>query len=198
MTSRTCTLFTVGAAMWLSSACSTVSQVHIRPDYEQVDRDQTFRLEVLTSPLPEGSEETGRMWSLITARYVNHHRDFIARTASASAELPGDLCGSGVEGVLHLHPEVRPDGDGYALRVEGRLFRCRDKATIWSATAAGSWSSDDPELMEMTRTYAIELGEQVEAHVAPTFRLLRALLDTLPRPVLTRDDDVMEKIELSL
>ena len=198
MKPRTRTLLTIAAALWLSSACSTVSQVHIRPDYEQVDRSQTFRLEVLISPLPEGSEALGRMWSLMAGRYVNHHRDFIAGAARASADLPEDLCGGGIEGVLHLRPEVRPDGDGYALGVHGRLFRCRDRETIWSATGAGSWPSDDPQLVEMTRAYGAELGEQIQAHVAPTFRLLRALLDTLPRPVLTRDEDVMDKIELSL
>ena len=40
-----------------------------------------------------------------------------------------------------------------------------------------------------------ELGPEVEPYVAPSWRLLQATLDTLPRPVLT-DEDVIEKIEL--
>lgn len=198
MTTSRGALVLLATILWLSSACSTVSQVHVRSDYEQVDRDQTFRLAVLTSPLPAGDEKVGQMWSLMAARYANHHRDFIARKALGSQEMPEDLCGDGIEGVLHLAPSVRDEGDGLAVEVTGRLFRCTDRETIWSARAGGSWPTEDPQLVEMTRAYTSELGESVGRFVPPSFRLLRALLDTLPRPRLTKDDDVMEKIELSL
>jgi len=186
------------SVLLLSSACSTVSHVHVRSDYEQVDQNETFRLAVITSPLPEGDAKVGKMWSLIAGRYANHHRDFIVKDARAEGQLPEGLCGEGIEGILHLRPTVHDAGSGMAVEVEGRLFRCTDQEIIWSATAGGSWPSDDPQLVEMTRAYVGELGGEVERHVPPAFRLLRALLDTLPRPKLAKDEDVMEKIEVSL
>jgi probable lipoprotein (TIGR04455 family) len=38
--------------------------------------------------------------------------------------------------------------------------------------------------------------EHVRPWVAPSFHLLRAVLETLPRPKLTTDEQIMEKIEL--
>ncbi|MEC9071246.1 MAG: MXAN_6521/LA_1396 family lipoprotein, partial [Myxococcota bacterium] len=189
-------LMLCAAVLCLSVACSTVSHVHVRSDYEQVDRNQTFRLSVITSPVPAGDDAVGKMWSLIAGRYANHHRDFIVKEARTGAALPEDLCREGIEGVLHLQPTVVDEGSGWSLEVQARLFRCTDRETVWSATAGGSWPSEDPQLIEMTRAYTGELGPGVERHVAPAFRLLRALLDTLPRPRLSEDDDVMEKIEV--
>lgn len=179
----------------VSAACATVRQVSVRPDYEQVDRTQTLRLAVVTAPLPDGNEAVGRLWSRIARKYVNDKRDFIVKQDLAAAALPADICGEGLDGVLHLVPEVRLQGDGAEAAVRAELFRCRDRETVWRAEAGGAWSSDEEKLRETTAHYVEELGPEVKPYVAPTFQLLRATLDTLPMPKLEGDDAIMEKIE---
>ncbi|PTL81329.1 MXAN_6521/LA_1396 family lipoprotein [Vitiosangium sp. GDMCC 1.1324] len=184
----------------LLAGCATVKGSRVRSDYEAVDKTQVKRLVVVTQPLPDGKQEVGELWSLVARRYVNQNRDFIARSNVALAGSPEDasfkgLCVDNLEGVLWLSPDVRRKGNGVEAAVKAQLLRCRDGQEVWSAEAAGSWPSDDARYMELTAQYTGELGPEVSPYVAPTFRLLSATLDTLPRPQLN-DEDVTEKIEL--
>ncbi len=184
----------------LLSGCATVKSSHIRPDYETVDKTQVKRLLVVTQPLPDGKPEVGELWSLIARRYVNQNRDFIARSNVALDGSPEDttfkgLCVDNLEGVLWLSPDVKRTGKGLEAAVKAQLVRCRDGQEVWGAEAAGSWPSEDERYKELIAQYTSELGPEVSPYVAPTFRLLSATLDTLPRPQLN-DADVEEKIEL--
>lgn len=184
----------------LLAGCSTVKSSRIRPDYESVDKFQVKRLVVVTWPLPDGKPEVGELWSLLARRYVNQNRDFIAKSNVALAGNPEDtsfkgLCIEGLEGVLWLSPDVRRADKGVEAAVKARLQRCSDGQEVWAAEAAGSWPSQDDRYRELTAQYTGELGPGVEPYVAPTFRLLSATLDTLPRPTLT-EADIEEKIEL--
>ena len=178
------------------SACSTVRNVQVRPDYEQVDRTKTLRLAVVTAPLPNGDEQLGMLWSEIARRYVNDKRDFIASVQLAAPEIPADACGENLEGLLHLAPQVRREGDGVEAEVKAELLRCSDREIIWSAEGGGSWASEDDLFSSTTASYVEKYGPGVEPYVAPTFRLLRAVLDTLPYPKIEDDEAIMEKIEL--
>jgi probable lipoprotein (TIGR04455 family) len=184
----------------LLSGCATVKSSHIRPDYETVDKTQVKRLVVVTQPLPDGKPKVGELWSLVARRYVNQNRDFIARSNIAVDGNPEDtsfkgLCVENLEGILWLTPDVKRTGKGLETSVKARLIRCRDGQEVWGAEAAGSWPSEDERYKELIAQYTSELGDEVSPYVAPTFRLLSATLDTLPRPQLT-DADVEEKIEL--
>ncbi|MCY1082038.1 MXAN_6521/LA_1396 family lipoprotein [Archangium lansingense] len=184
----------------LLAGCATVKSSRVRPDYETVDKTQVKRLVVVTQPLPEGKQDVGELWSLIARRYVNQNRDFIAKTSLAIAGAPEDtaqkgLCVEGIEGVLWLSPDVKRTGNGVEAAVKAQLLRCRDGQEVWAAEAAGSWPSEDERYKELTVQYTGELGADVAPYVGPTFRLLSATLDTLPRPTLS-EADVEEKIEL--
>lgn len=184
----------------LLAGCATVKSSRVRPDYETVDKTQVKRLAVVTQPLPEGKQEVGELWSLIARRYVNQNRDFIAKTNLALAGPPEDtshkgLCVEGIEGILWLYPDVKRTNGGVEAAVKAQLLRCRDGQEVWAAEAAGSWPSEDDRYKELTVQYTSELGPDVAPYVGPTFRLLSATLDTLPRPQLS-DADVEEKIEL--
>ncbi|MCB9646915.1 MAG: MXAN_6521/LA_1396 family lipoprotein [Deltaproteobacteria bacterium] len=179
-----------------AAACGPVKHATIRPDFDQVDRTRLLRLAVVTAPLPAGSEAVGNMWSLMARRYVNHHRDFIAKVEVAAAEVPEGVCEEGLDGVLHLAPRLEAKGEGAEALVEGRLFRCADGVEVWRAEAGGSWPSRDENVQTVIAEYTDELGPEVTPFVAPSFHVLRALLDTLPRPVLERDEDILEKIEV--
>ncbi|MBM4346081.1 MAG: MXAN_6521/LA_1396 family lipoprotein [Deltaproteobacteria bacterium] len=87
------------------------------------------------------------------------------------------------------------DGDGVRVGVHGELLRCSDKQPIWRAHGLDRFTSADPTVAELTAFYTRELGPAVAPYVAPVFHLLRAVLATLPAPVLS-DDETMEKIEL--
>ena len=184
----------------LLAGCATVKSSRVRPDYETVDKTQVKRLLVVTQPLPDGKQEVGELWSLITRRYVNQNRDFIAKANVALPNSPEDasfqrLCTEGIEGILWLSPDVKRTGKGVEAAVKAQLLRCRDGQEVWTAEAAGSWPSEDDRYKELTAQYTSEIGPEVTPYVAPTFRLLSATLDTLPRPKLG-DADVEEKIEL--
>lgn len=184
----------------LLAGCATVKSSRVRPDYEAVDKTQVKRLVVVTQPLPDGKKEVGELWSLVARRYVNQNRDFIAKANVALDGNPEDtsfkgLCVENLEGILWLSPDVKRTGNGVEAAVKAQLLRCRDGQEVWGAEAAGSWPSEDDRYKELTVQYTSELGPEVSPYVAPTFRLLSATLDTLPRPQLN-DEDVTEKIEL--
>jgi probable lipoprotein (TIGR04455 family) len=184
----------------LLAGCATVKTSRVRPDYETVDKTQVKRLVVVTQPLPDGKKEVGELWSLVARRYVNQNRDFIAKANVALDGNPEDtsfkgLCVENLEGVLWLSPDVKRTGNGVEAAVKAQLLRCRDGQEVWAAEAAGSWPSEDDRYKELTAQYTSELGPEVSPYVGPTFRLLSATLDTLPRPQLN-DEEVTEKIEL--
>jgi probable lipoprotein (TIGR04455 family) len=192
--------FALVLGLVLLAGCATVKSSRVRPDYETVDKTQVKRLAVVTQPLPDGKQEVGELWSLVARRYVNQNRDFIAKANIALSGNPEDtsfkgLCAEGIEGILWLSPDVKRTGHGMESSVKAQLLRCRDGQEVWAADAAGSWPSEDDRYTELTAQYTRELGPEVAPYVGPTFRLLSATLDTLPRPQLS-DTDVEEKIEL--
>ena len=184
------------------AACSTVKNSWVEPSYAQTDRDQVKRIGVLVTPLPNGDRDLGSLWDELAKRYVNMHRDFIVKgtaygPAPEGAYTPPAVCKSmGLEGVLWLRPTVRPAGSDVEAAVTGVLVRCRDEKPIWRADAKGTWASDDEHLRETAQDYAKEIGPSVKPFVAPSFHLLKAVLDTLPNPTLT-DEEQEEKIDES-
>lgn len=178
-------------------ACSTVKHSQTAPDWNTVGAQQVKRLIVVTSPLPEGNENVGKLWSRIARRYVNQKREFLAKEEAATATLEGakSLCKEGIEGVLHLQPTVARKGNGVEESVKAVLVACPNGQEQWSAEAAGSWDSKDSLLEQTTKEYVEDLGPDVEPYVAPAFHLLKATLDTLPNPTLN-EQDKDEKIEL--
>jgi probable lipoprotein (TIGR04455 family) len=182
------------------AACATVKNSFTRPDYEQVDKGRVKRLAVVTQPLPAGQQPLGEMWSLIARQYVNQNRDFLVKSNLALPEPPTPeslkaQCVEGIEGVLLLSPQVSPTKGGADVAVRARLMRCVDGEDVWSAEAAGSWDSSDEKFRERAAQYVQQFGPEVEPYVVPTYKLLQATLDTLPKPQLN-DQDIDEKIEL--
>ena len=185
-------------------ACSAVRSTYLRPDYAKSDRLKTKRLAVVTSPFPAGSEKIAGLWSLLARRYVNQKRNFLAKQELAEREAPqsGDsssftmrYCHDGLEGVLWLRPFAHVEGDRVRAQLQATLNRCSDGQTVWKADAAGTWPSSDATLKELTAQYTTEIGPEVTPYVAPSFRILKQTLDTLPDPILA-DEDINEKIEL--
>lgn len=182
------------------AGCATVKNSFTRPDYEQVDKQRVKRLVVVTAPLPDGKQPVADLWSLIARQYVNQNRDFLVKEHTTRAE-PADeaslkaLCVEGIEGVLLLVPQVKLNPDSADVAVRARLMRCADGEDVWSADAAGGWSSKDDKFTERAAQYVQQFGPEVEPYVVPSYKLLQATLDALPNPQLN-DQDIDEKIEL--
>ena len=176
-------------------ACGPSVHSQVRSDYEQIDRTQVRRIEVVVAPLPTGDALQGQLWSLLARRYINQHRYFIVKKHSAVAEFTLAQHCNGQEGALHLAVVPAPAGAEVAVEVQGELLRCRDGEIVWSGTVKGKWRSDEANVAELRGHYVAELGAGVEPMVAPAFYALRALLETLPRPNLDEAAE-MEKIEL--
>lgn len=184
------------AALSLTSGC-VIRESRLRPDYDTVDKQRTKRLAVVTQPLPEGVQALGEMWSLIARRQVNLKRQFIAKETAAVVEPfePRSRCKEGIEGVLWLKPKVKRDGKDLLAEVKATLFRCTDGAVVWEAEGGGRWPQKDDDVKDVTAAYVKELGPEVEGHAGPTFNLIKALVDSMPDPVLN-EQDKDEKIEL--
>ncbi|MCA3015107.1 MAG: MXAN_6521/LA_1396 family lipoprotein [Myxococcaceae bacterium] len=191
--------FGVVVALALVSGCSVVKAYTVRDDWATVDRAKVKRLVVVVQPLPDGQEKAGELFARVARRYVNMKRDFLVKQERASATLPAlaTLCGGddAIEGVLRLSPVLTRRGGGFEVELEGALLRCGDGREAWTARAAGSFSSADERLVEVTKTYVGELGAEVEPYVAPAMNVLRPVLDTLPQPLLS-DADQDEKVGL--
>jgi probable lipoprotein (TIGR04455 family) len=190
----------LGLGLGLLSGCATVKSQRLRPDWEQVDKQQVKRLLVVTQPLPDGKSAVGELWSLVARQWVNQNRDFIVKSNLALPDRPAEtsfkgLCVEGIEGVLWLDPGVTLKADGAEVSVRARLTRCRDGEEIWAAEAGGSWDSKDEDYQQRVAQYVQELGEEVAPYVVPTSKLLAATLGTLPNPELN-EADKDEKIEL--
>jgi probable lipoprotein (TIGR04455 family) len=185
----------------LVAGCATpLEHSRIRPDYEAVDKHRVKRLAILTQPLPEDNPDIGELWSLIARRYVHQNRDFIPKAHFTRPDQPPDpsfrdICVEGIEGILWLAPRVERTGQDVKAAVTARLLRCSDTQDVWSAEAAGTWPSEDARYRELTAQYTREISPDVGPYVGPTFRLLKATLDSLPNPQLS-DADITEKIEL--
>jgi len=191
-------LSVLAAGGLLAAGCSTVKQATVRPDWASVDAHRVKRLVVVTAPFTEGGEATAALWSRMARRTVNQRRDFLAKEEKAlpSLEQATALCGEGLEGVLWLRPQLQRKGDGVEAKVVASLNRCVDGEAVWTAEAAGSWPSVDPEIEGTVASFTSGMDPSVLPYAAPSFRLLKATLDTLPNPVLD-EKDTDEKIELA-
>jgi len=181
----------------LTSGCATVVRgAWVRQDYHRVDRLKTLRVAVVTAPLPDDQADLGKLWSVIATRWMNQHRDFIAKDPVWAKAMPEKPCHDDLAGVLHLRPTLVRVGNRVTASVHATLVRCRDGKPIWAADAKGTWPVADPEVKDLTQTYVEQMGKGVGPYVAASFHLLRATLATLPHPKLVKDADVMEKIQL--
>ena len=81
--------------------------------------------------------------------------------------------------------------------MKARLVWCNPpsgSSLIWSAEVSHGSMSADEVLVELRRRYQKRFGEVAGYYAAPSFLALRDLLHLTPRPKLTREEDVMEKI----
>lgn len=175
----------------LTSACSVVKMHRLSPAWETEDRLKLKRVALVVQPLPVGDEKVGAMFARLARRYVHQKKEFLLVSDAARAAPPADKstdCPDKVDGILVLSPVFTPHQGGFALEVKAQLLRCSDGQEEWAAEAAGSFPSQDEGLKEVAANYAREYGAGVEPYVAPTMRLLRPMLDTLPNPQLNAED----------
>lgn len=187
-----------GVAAAALVGCATVKHAETRADWATVDAHRVKRLVVVTAPFTEGGEGVAQLWSRMARKTVNQRRDFLAKEEKAlpSLDKPTSLCAEGIEGVLWLRPSLHLQGSGVEAKVSASLVRCVDGESSWTAEAAGSWSSEDKDIEGTVSSFTAGMDASVLPYAAPSFRLLKATLDTLPNPVLD-EKDTDEKIELA-
>jgi len=178
-------------ALLILSGCSVVKSAQIRDDWGTAHADKVKRLTVVVQPPPDGKQNAAAAWSRIARRYTDMKRNFLVRAELVQVDpvaLPA-VCVEGTEGMLWLKPQVTPKGDGFEASVDGRLVRCGDGLERWSGQAGGSFAAKDDKLIEVTAMYGKEYAPEVEPYIPLAMNLLRPLLDTLPNPVLTREEE---------
>jgi probable lipoprotein (TIGR04455 family) len=187
-----------GLVFMLFASCSVLKMSRLRPDWETADRQTLKHVAVVVQPLPGNDEKVGAMFARLARRYVHQKKEFLLVSDVARAAPPADKatdCVEHIDGVLWLQPTATPQSGGFSLDVKAFLMRCSDWQEVWASEGGGSFSSQDEGLKEVAASYAREFGEPVEPYVAPTMRLLRPMLDTLPSPQLTKEEQD-EKITL--
>ncbi len=189
------------ALLVLSGCASVVRSTQLRPDYETTDKTRTTRVVIVVQPEPGQKPKVAQLWALMARRYVHLKRQYIVKAATTSAEPASalqaqQLCastlatleeGEKLEGVLWLEPtrlDGNAEGTEFVAGAKGKLLRCSDGEQVWSAEGEGSWRAGDQDTLQQSWNYAAELGAEVGPYVAPTWGLLRPILDTLPEVVL--------------
>ena len=184
-------LASVGLLLVVLPACAVVKSSHVAEDWGSAHASKVKRITLVVQPPPEGKQKVGEAWARIARRYVNQKRNFIVRAELVQADpvVLAAVCVEGTEGMLWLKPVVTPQGDGFEASVDGKLVRCPDGLEVWAGTAGGSFGVTDPKLVEVTANYVKDYGPEVEHYIPPAMNLLRPLLDTLPQPVLTTEEE---------
>lgn len=194
----------------LPGCASVLKNSSVRPDYDATDKTQTKRLVVVVQPLPDGKAKVGELWALMARRYVHLKKQYIIKgttvvDAPANAfqaqavctqtleKLKGEDPEAKLEGALWLAPTVTAKELEVTAEVDAKLLRCSDGQQVWSASGGGHFDGADKKAIQQSWDYAAEFGSEVGPYVAPTWNLLRPVLDTLPDPVLN-DADQEEKI----
>jgi len=173
------------------SGCSVVKATRVAEDWPTAHASKVKRLTVVVQPPPDNQQKAGEAWTRIVRRYVNMKRNFLVRAELVQVD-PVELtavCTEGTEGMLWLKPQVTPKGTGFEATVDGKLVRCGDGLELWSGTATGSFEAKDDRLTEVTAMYGKEFAPEVERYIPLAMNLLRPLLDTLPNPVLTPEEE---------
>lgn len=194
---------------FLCAGCGGVRQSYLTPSFEQIERVEVIHVEVLSTPLhPKTStlnEGLLDMWSLMTQRYLHQHRDLIPQYRAQQKEAPSSPlpCKEGSQGLLLLRGDVVAQEQDSILHFKAELYRCGAQlgdrsGLIWSASITHQSAQEDEVLVTLKKEYSERFGAKVGLHAAPSFYALKTLLDDSPRFKMTRDEDVMEKIELEI
>lgn len=195
----------------LTSGCANVVRsTYLRPDYDQVDKTKTARLVIIIQPHPGDQPKVAELWARMARRYVHLKRQYIIKAHTTSAQPASafavqTVCTDAqkdlgeeerVEGVLWIEPTVlKGDEEGlkFDAGAKARLLRCSDGSEVWSAEGQGEFDSASATTLRQSWDYAAELGAEVGPYVAPSWELLRPILDTLPDVVLD-EAGVEEKV----
>jgi len=171
------------------------------------------------------SSDVLKMWGAMAQQYLNDHRDFIVVDHQVHTlkeddnsspkdqhallrELAQSSCSDHIQGRLILVGQAVLDGDEARVRLWTRLIHClkvdsaeessiESRRLIWSAEVDHSSASKDEVLVTLRQQYTKLFGITVSDYAAPSFLALKKLLDLAPRPKLTREEDVIDKIELA-
>lgn len=181
----------IALALILLSGCSVVKTTRVADDWNTAWADKVKRLTVVVQPPPDGQQKAGEAWSRIARRYVNMKRNFLVRAELVQTEpvVLATVCVDGTEGMLWLKPVVTAKGDGFEAQLDGKLLRCGDGLELWAGQAGGSFPTKDNKLIEVTAMYGKEYAPEVERYIPLGMNLMRPLLDTLPNPVLTKEEE---------
>ena len=189
--------------------CGGARQTYLSPTFEQVERVEVIHVEVLSAPRSSAQQEPDEqlleMWGLMAQRYLHQHRDLIPmHRAQLKGALPSTLpCQEGSQGLLLLRGDARTAGVDSEVSFSAELYRCgatlgERSGLIWASSITRRSPQEDDVLVTLKKEYSERFGPEAGAHAAPSFYALRELLEGSPRFKMTRDEDVMEKIELEL
>lgn len=186
----------------MASGCA-VRSVYVKPDFEQVDRQNLKRVLVSATPIPGQPAKAAELLASMSRRHINQHKDYLAvdyEVLKDAAKWKA-LCkvqedDEPVHGVVRVMvAKLLADGGDLTVDLTADLQRCDSGALVWKVEADLTNDQKDEDLKELANVYRKEFGALADSLAAPFFLVIRAAFDSLPSPVLT-DEETMEKIEL--
>lgn len=189
------------------TGCGGAKQTYLVKTFPQKEKSEVIRVEIVVqsvdSQLREDQKGILEMWGLMTQRYLHDHRDFIPlRRQITSDQATYPSCREDLQGMFILSGSGHPDGDEIKIKLDAQLFQCEGtdppSRLIWSAVAEGSSEADNQTLKTLRADYVSRFGQEVDAYVAPSFLVIKELLELAPYPKISAEDDVMAKIDFEL
>ncbi len=179
-----------------SFACSSVQRRFTAEGYKKNPEQMIKRIVILSKPSSQDGELAGLIGAM-TRDVIRTNRNYLVYgTVSADREA-AEACKIR-DGVLKMSlGRADAAGGSVALEITGELRRCSDQSVVWSATARGSGKSRNRSLMNLVQSYVERHGRLAEIYAAPSFNLLKDIVETMPNPELT-EEELMEKINLDI
>lgn len=179
----------------LYSNCSSIEKINTSPSNTKEIESNVKRI-VVVGGVENGTPEESRLLREIARDQVSHHREFIVYRLNEKDKNPCLAPKTKVQGLLKLSLIQTVKRDKVSLVLKSTITSCKNESLpLWEAAAKDTISSNPGENLSLQKSYTDKFGESVKMKVNPYYLLIKEVVEEMPRPKLT-DEEETEKIEV--
>ena len=182
------------------SAC-TIKYTYLKPDYEQNEKNSLKRIALRVDPNTVSNETIDKLILTVQREYISVKRDYIIYPLPEVGNKEAnrsELCKAEpkLNGILVNNIRLlKKDNGEVKLGIQSTLYNCKGDEKVWDTYGESTFESQNPNLNAVITAYSNRIGADIKYLVAPTYELLYEMLDSLPSPILTREEKG-EKIDM--
>lgn len=144
---------------------------------------------------PASEPKLAELLAHVGTDLIRLHTNYLAHDPVVAERGWESACGE-LEGVLLVRLLEIAHGEGAVqVRLELNLLRCSDGRLLWRVAGGDDLDPADEDLADLVAVYGRRLGGAASRYAGPAFVLLKDLLQDIPNPQLTEEEE-LEKIEL--